>query len=94
MKIANDRETQTEFNDLYDDAIAMILFYLDIKDLTTISDTNKRLRNIAGLVFSRKYGKHLLSIDAFHPSEFNRRIYILCQTNRLPGLMMPKFGFV
>lgn len=58
-------ETQTEFNDMYDDVIEMILHCLQLEDLANVSDTSKRLRNIAGSVFSQKYRNHLISIDIF-----------------------------
>lgn len=38
---------------------------MELEDLANVSDTNKRLRNIAGSVFSRKYGNHLISVGHF-----------------------------
>ncbi|XP_031626718.1 uncharacterized protein LOC116343000 [Contarinia nasturtii] len=79
-KISDDEKTPTEFNDMCDNVIDIILCHLNLEDLANISDTNKRLRNIAGSVFSRKHGNHLISFDAFHyvpykPVDYVRRIY-------------------
>lgn len=58
------KESYTEFNDLTDDVIEMILHRLELEDLTNISDTNTRIRKIAASVFSRKYKDNLISINA------------------------------
>lgn len=64
-KISDDEKSPMEFSDMCDNVIDIILGKLELDDLANISDTNKRLRGIAASVFSRKYGNHLLSIDAF-----------------------------
>lgn len=53
----------TEFDDMCDDVIDSILNLLALEDLANMADTNKRIRNIAGSVFSRKYGNSFISID-------------------------------
>lgn len=62
------RKTPKEFNDMCDDVIDEILCRLKLEDLANISDTSKRLKIIAGSVFSRKYANHLVAIDAFDHS--------------------------
>ncbi|XP_055307764.1 ubiquitin-like domain-containing CTD phosphatase 1, partial [Sitodiplosis mosellana] len=63
QKVIEYKETPTRFDDLCDDVIDSILYLLELQDLAYVSDVNKQLRNIAGSVFSRKYGNHLISID-------------------------------
>lgn len=64
--ITDDIRKPMEFNEMCDHVIDMILCHLDLADLATVSDTNIRLKNIAGSVFSRKYSHHLISMDAFN----------------------------
>lgn len=67
-KIPDNARTPMEFNDMCDNVIDIILCNLKLEDLANVSDTNQRLRNIAGSIFVRKYGNHLMSIDTFHYS--------------------------
>lgn len=80
-KISDDKNTRIEFNDICDNVIDIILCHLKLEDLANISDTNKRLKNIAGSVFSRKHAHRLISFDTYHHS------YILSETQleRLEG---------
>lgn len=63
--MSNSEGTLIEFSDLYDDAIEAILSYLTLEDLANISDTCRRLRNIAGSVFSQKHKNRFISFYAF-----------------------------
>lgn len=63
-----DRNAPIEFNDMCDNVIDMILCHLQLEDLANISDTSKRLRSIAGSIFSRKHAQRLISFDVFHYS--------------------------
>lgn len=67
--ISDDIRKPMEFNKMCDHVIDMILCHLDLADLATVSDTNRRLKNIAGSIFSRKYSHHLISIDEFNFEE-------------------------
>ncbi|XP_031637665.1 uncharacterized protein LOC116350082 [Contarinia nasturtii] len=67
-KQSHDEKTPTEFNDMCDNVIDLILCHLQLEDLANVSDTSKRLKNIAGSVFSRRHRHHLISFDAFHHS--------------------------
>lgn len=67
-KQSHDEKTPTEFNDMCDNVIDLILCHLQLEDLANVSDTSKRLKNIAGSVFSRRHGHRLISFDAFHHS--------------------------
>lgn len=60
----DDKKPRTEFTDMIDDVIDMILSCLELNDLVNVSDTNIRLRNIAASVFSRKYRNNLISINS------------------------------
>lgn len=63
-----------------DDVIDMILYHLELVDLTNISDTSKRLQKIAKSIFSRKYGHHLICMDGFkRASEINSTYSIFCK---------------
>lgn len=64
---SKEKKTLTEFDDMIDDVIEMILYCLELKDLANVSDTSRRLRKIAGSVFSRKYRDDLISINASEP---------------------------
>lgn len=54
-----------KFDDMCDDAIEMILSYLELADLANISDVSKRLQIIAKSIYSRKHAHRLICIDAF-----------------------------
>lgn len=66
MKLTDDENTSTEFNDLCDNVIDFILCHLQLEDLANIADTNTRLRSIAGSIFSRKHSHRLISIDTLY----------------------------
>lgn len=63
--MSNSEKTLLEFSEIYDDAIEAILSYLTLEDLANISDTCRRLRNIAGSVFSQKHKNRFISFFAF-----------------------------
>lgn len=65
--LANGKST-LNFNDMCDDMIDMILCHLQLEDLSNVSDTCIRLRDIADSVFSRKHAHRLISMDVFHYS--------------------------
>lgn len=67
-KQSHNEKTPTGFNDMCDNVIDLILCHLQLEDLANVSDTSKRLKNIAGSVFSRRHGHRLISFDAFHHS--------------------------
>ncbi|XP_055308217.1 uncharacterized protein LOC129572296 [Sitodiplosis mosellana] len=54
-----------KIDDMCDDAIEMILSYLELADLANISDVSKRLQTIAKSIYSRKHAHRLICIDAF-----------------------------
>lgn len=54
-----------------DDAIDMILCDLQLEDLVNVCDTSKRLKAVAGAVFSRKYARRLFSMDVLRYSHYN-----------------------
>lgn len=68
MCSSKNEKTPTGFNDLCDKVVDIILNNLELTDLANISDTNTRLRNIAGSVFSRKYANHLISFGVIYYS--------------------------
>lgn len=86
-----------EFNEMCDHVIDMILCHLDLADLATVSDTNIRLKNIAGSVFSRKYSHHLISMDAFnieHPFDLMRsNSYVYCKNKVIIRISDTKIWF-
>lgn len=69
MKMIDHKKTSTNFDDMCDDVIDLILCHLQLEDLANISDTSRRLKTIASSVFSRKHTNHLISIDCFDHSE-------------------------
>lgn len=52
-----------KFDDMCDDAIEMILSYLELADLANISDVSNRLLIIAKSIYSRKHAHRLICID-------------------------------
>lgn len=96
--ISDDIRKPMEFNEMCDHVIDMILCHLDLADLATVSDTNRRLKNIAGSVFSRKYSHHLISMDAFdlEESPFALRrsdSYVYCKNKVITRTSDPKIWF-
>lgn len=75
----NETSTTTKFDDMCEDVIDMILCCLKLEDLANVSDTSRRLRSIAGSVFSRNHTNQLVSIDCFDPSDEMGRadIYVI-----------------
>lgn len=63
--MSNSEETPMKFTKIYDDAIEAILSYLTLEDLANISDTCRRLRNIAGSVFFQKHKNRFISFFVF-----------------------------
>lgn len=52
-----------KFTDLNFDCLEILLEYLELLDLLNVADSTKRLRRAAQLVYARKYGNRVVSVD-------------------------------
>lgn len=94
FKLSDYKKATKKFDDLCEDVIEVVLSKLELVDLVNISDTNIHLQNIARSIFHRKYGNHLICIEALeHAYPTDNAWYRKCKIKQFIRISDAKVWF-